>query len=845
MNIAAILTSAGINIAICVVLFSLYSVLRKQPGNVNVYFGRRLASQHSKRLDLCLERFVPSPSWIWKAWEMSEDEILASGGLDAVVFVRILVFSIRVFSIAAVICTVLVLPVNYHGQERMHTDIPLESLDVFTIGNIKEGSKWLWAHCLALYIITLAACTLLYFEYKSITNLRLVHIIGSPPNPSHFAILVRSIPWSSEKSYCDTVKKFFSYYHSSTYLSHQMIYKSGTVQKLKDDAEHVCKVIRDASMEKTFKPSFTQCWCFGGTNSFKMICNEMDIDSVHERAGYTDKHLDARKKRCLIGRSFIDGLKFRLNCGDKECPAVFVFFKSRYAALMTAKTLQTSNPMLWVTDLAPEPQDVYWSNICIPYRQLWIRKIATLVASIVFMIVFLIPVTFVQSLTQLDNLQKLLPFMSGMLKNKFVIQVVSGYLPSVILVLFLCAVPPVMMLFSAVEGSISRSGRKKSACCKVLYFTIWNVFFVNVFAGSIISQLSVFSSVRDLPAQLAKAVPSQALSDALSVNFVSDSTSRSSHQVNSQSRPPSMVPSSFYAPRSDFQAPGSNFTGFGNSGGYRGGNRGRRGRQRGGRQFGRNTSSFCVYCNRQFLAAYATFFTTYVLSSGWASLAIEVMQICPLLYNMFQRVILRVKDDSQGGSLSFPYHTEIPRILLFGFLGFTCSILAPLMLPFLLFYFFLAYLVYRNQPFQIINVYITKYDTGGQYWPIAHNTTVFSLILAQVIALGVFGLKHSSVAFGFTIPLLICTLLFHQYCRQRFLPIFRSNSAQILIDMDLRDEHSGSMGEIYEHLSSAYSQSTLMLDASNQTKCFSNHEDKSSDQSSEDMEKGKEIIQKK
>ncbi|XP_019436995.1 PREDICTED: CSC1-like protein RXW8 isoform X3 [Lupinus angustifolius] len=726
MNIAAILTSAGINVAICVVLFSLYSVLRKQPGNVNVYFGRRLASQHSKHLDLCLERFVPSPSWIWKAWETSEDEILASGGLDAAVFVRILVFSIRIFSIAAVICTVLVLPVNYHGQERMHTDLPLESLDVFTIGNVKEGSKWLWAHCLALYIITSAACTLLYFEYKSITNLRLVHIIGSPPNPSHFAILVRSIPWYSEKSYCDTVKSFFSYYHSSTYLSHQMIYKSGTVQKLKDDAEHVCKVIRGASREKTCKPSFTECWCFQGTNSFEMISNEIDIGSVHERAGYTDKHLDARKKM-------------------QECPAAFVFFKSRYAALMTAQTLQTSNPMLWVTDLAPEPQDVYWSNICIPYRQLWIRKIATLVASIVFMIVFLIPVTFVQSLTQLDNLHKLLPFMTGMLKKKFVIQVVSGYLPSVILVLFLCAVPPVMMIFSAVEGSISRSGRKMSACCKVLYFTIWNVFFVNVFAGSVISQLSVFSSVRDLPAQLAKAVPSQ-----------------------------------------------------------------------------------------------ATFFTTYVLSSGWASLAIEVMQICPLLYNLFQRVILRVKDDSEGGSLSFPYHTEIPRILLFGFLGFTCSILAPLMLPFLLFYFFLAYLVYRNQ---IINVYITKYDSGGQYWPIAHNTTVFSLIVAQVIALGVFGLKHSSVASGFTIPLLICTLLFHQYCRQRFLPIFRSNSAQILIDMDLRDEHSGSMGEIYEHLSSAYSQSSLVPDASNQTKCFSTHEDKRSDQSSEDIEKGKEIIQ--
>jgi len=95
--------------------------------------------------------------------------------------------------------------------------------------------------------------------------------------------------------------------------------------------------------------------------------------------------------------------------------------------------------------------------------------------------------------------------------RKLVRQVVTGYLPSVILVLFLCTVPPMMMLFSSVEGSISRSERKKSACCKVLYFTIWNVFFVNVFTGSVISQLSVFSSVTDLPAQLAKAVPSQVI----------------------------------------------------------------------------------------------------------------------------------------------------------------------------------------------------------------------------------------------------------------------------------------------------------------------------------------------
>lgn len=93
----------------------------------------------------------------------------------------------------------------------------------------------------------------------------------------------------------------------------------------------------------------------------------------------------------------------------------------------------------------------------------------------------------------------------------FVSQLVTGYLPSVILQLFLYAVPPTMLLFSALEGPISRSGRKKSACLKVLYFTIWNVFFVNVFSGSVISQLNVISSPKEIPSQLAKAVPRQVI----------------------------------------------------------------------------------------------------------------------------------------------------------------------------------------------------------------------------------------------------------------------------------------------------------------------------------------------
>jgi Calcium-dependent channel, 7TM region, putative phosphate len=80
---------------------------------------------------------------------------------------------------------------------------------------------------------------------------------------------------------------------------------------------------------------------------------------------------------------------------------------------------------------------------------------------------------------------------------------------------------------------------------------------------------------------------------------------------------------------------------------------------------------------------------------------------------------------------------------------------------------------------QILNVYVCKYDMGGKLWPLVHNTTVFSLVLTQIIAIGVFGLKHSKFSSGFTIPLVIGTLLFNEYCRQRFYSIFTSLSIQV------------------------------------------------------------------
>jgi len=91
--VSALLTSVGINTALCVLFFTLYSILRKQPSNYEVYGPRMLAEGMSKRRSrFNLERLIPSAGWVAKAWRLSEEELLQLSGLDGVVFMRMITF---------------------------------------------------------------------------------------------------------------------------------------------------------------------------------------------------------------------------------------------------------------------------------------------------------------------------------------------------------------------------------------------------------------------------------------------------------------------------------------------------------------------------------------------------------------------------------------------------------------------------------------------------------------------------------------------------------------------------------------------------------------------------------
>nr|XP_027098170.1 CSC1-like protein HYP1 isoform X2 [Coffea arabica] len=625
MLVSALLTSVGINFGLCVLFWTLYSSLRKQPANYHVYAPRLLSDGQSQGSSTFrLERLLPTPDWVRRAWQSSEEELLSSSGLDAVVFMRIITFSLRVITLAVVIGVFILLPVNFSG-DQLHdvnfANLTSSSLDIFTVSNVKDGSNRLWAHFCAVYLLTIFVCFLLYHNDTKKLYKRLIHLQREPTAS-------KSQPGS-----------FFGLFEAKDDLVDHY------EKKLEDLEENVRLVQSDVSM------------------------------------------------------------------AGEEVRAAFVSFKSRYGAAAALHIQQADNPTQMVAEQAPEPHDVYWPLFPESFMRRWISQLIVIVACILLTALFLIPVVVVQGLTNLSQLEIWLPFLKSILNVAFVSQVVTGYLPSLILQLFLMMIPPIMKFLSSVQGHISISEIIKSACNKVLWFTIWNIYFANVLSGSVFSQIFIFLEPKNVPARLAVAVPAQ-----------------------------------------------------------------------------------------------ASFFIAYVVTSGWTSTTSELFRLIPLICSLIRKCFSG-NTNNELKDPAFPYHGVLPRVLFFGLLGITYFFLAPLILPFLLVYFCLAYTIYSNQ---FINVYAPLYETAGKFWPIVHNSMIFSLLLMHAIAVGIFTLKKLPLASSLVFPLPVITLIFNAYCRKRFLPIFVAYSAETLIKKDREDINDATTAEFFNKLVAAYQDPALL-----------------------------------
>ena len=106
-----------------------------------------------------------------------------------------------------------------------------------------------------------------------------------------------------------------------------------------------------------------------------------------------------------------------------------------------------------------------------------------------------IPVALIASLTKLDNLTTILPFLKVVLKSKATAAYIQGFIPTVILATFMFLLPYILEAMVKVENVKTLSGIDKSVSIRFLYFQVVNVLLVSALAGGIWYVIYIFNIV--------------------------------------------------------------------------------------------------------------------------------------------------------------------------------------------------------------------------------------------------------------------------------------------------------------------------------------------------------------
>ncbi|EAY97938.1 hypothetical protein OsI_19855 [Oryza sativa Indica Group] len=716
--------AAGINILSALGFLLAFAVLRIQPINDRVYFPkwylkgtrsspRSMGTVFSKFVNADLSTYIRFLNWMPAALQMPEPELIEHAGLDSAVYVRIYLLGLKIFVPIAVLAFIVLVPINWaSGTLEKEKSLSYDQIDKLSISNLGKGSKRFWAHIVMAYVFTFWTFFVLYREYKVVTTMRLRFLAIQNRRADQFTVLVRNVPPDPDETVSEHVEHFFAVNHRDHYLSHQTVYNANTLAGLVEQKKGLQNWLvyyeNQHAKNPAKKPTMkTGLWGLWGK---RVDAIEHYTTAIEELC----KQEDEERHKVITDPNAI-------------MPAAFVSFKSRWGAAVCAQTQQTSNPTLWLTEWAPEPRDVFWPNLAIPFVELSVRRLIMAVALFFLTFFFMIPIAIVQSMANLDDIERMLPFLKPIIERNSLKSIVQGFLPGIALKIFLILLPTFLVMMSKIEGHTSLSGLDRRTASKYYLFL-----FVNVFLGSVITG-TAFQQLNNFIHQSANKYAQSVIASLLWMWV------RGIPEIVGESIPMK-----------------------------------------------------------------ATFFITYVMVDGWAGVAAEVLRLKPLvMFHIKNTFLVRTERDREQamdpGSLDFG--TTEPRIQLYFLLGLVYAVVTPILLPFIIVFFSLAYLVFRHQ---IINVYNQQYESGAQFWPDVQRRLVIALIVSQILLLGLLSTQEAEKSTVALLPLPVLSIWFHYVCKGRFEPAFIKFPLQDAMVKDTLERANDPTLNLREYLKDAY-----------------------------------------
>ncbi|KAI8468680.1 MAG: hypothetical protein J3K34DRAFT_426590 [Monoraphidium minutum] len=191
----ALATSLGINGALCVAFMLIFSVLRVRPITRRFFAPKRYDPEvlvKPRRLRMGLT------SWIGPTFSYPETEVISVAGMDVVVFLRLLKYGLTLFTFATLWCCIVLIPINATGGGlKMAGNTTASDIDYISASNIPNrspGNQRFWAHMISAYVISIFALWLLFSFSKDISKLRAWFISTQPRSAENHTVLVTDMP---------------------------------------------------------------------------------------------------------------------------------------------------------------------------------------------------------------------------------------------------------------------------------------------------------------------------------------------------------------------------------------------------------------------------------------------------------------------------------------------------------------------------------------------------------------------------------------------------------------------------------------------------------------------------
>jgi hypothetical protein len=179
------------------------------------------------------------------------------------------------------------------------------------------------------------------------------------------------------------------------------------------------------------------------------------------------------------------------------------------------------------------------------------------------------------------------------------------------------------------------------------------------------------------------------------------------------------------------------------------------------------------------LPGYSVFFINFIMLSALSKVPLQFLRIGPLVVGSIKKKYL-CKTTYEVEQVETPAEIEIgveyPMHLLLFIIGLAYSVLTPIILPFMLLYFVVSWMLLQ---YQLTYVNIPSYESGGALFPRTVSRLLLGALVAQLTIIGYTSLKEATIPAILSAPLPFITAFFFFYIRRRFSTLEKSGAEEL------------------------------------------------------------------